>query len=55
MTTLLVTVLLRFAIILFLIAAMVVVTMAGRSELRGSCGRIDDAGCDICGAENRPK
>lgn len=55
MTTLLVTVLLSFVIILFLIAAMGVGTMAGRSELRGSCGRIDNVGCDICGTDNRDK
>ena len=53
MTTLLVTVLLSFVIILFLIAAMSVGTMAGRREFRGSCGRLDDAGCDICRSEHR--
>ena len=55
MTTLLVTVLLSFVIILFLIAAMGVGAMAGHREIRGSCGRLDDAGCDICRREDREK
>lgn len=48
MTTVLVTLLLSFVIILGVIAAMSIGVMNGRKAISGSCGGLNGGGCELC-------
>jgi len=48
MTTLLITLLLSFAVILLVIVAMSVGVLNGRRAISGSCGGLNDGGCELC-------
>lgn len=49
LATLIVTILLSFAVLLAVIAAMSVGVIAGREPVRGSCGGLNGGGCELCG------
>ena len=46
--TLLPTVLLTFAVLLIVIAAMAIGVMHGRKPISGSCGGLNGGGCELC-------
>ncbi len=46
--TLLPTLLLSFAVIALVIAAMAIGVMAGRPPIKGSCGGLNGGGCELC-------
>ena len=46
--TLVATLLLTFAILLAIIGAMAIGVMNGRQPIRGSCGGLNGAGCELC-------
>ena len=46
--TLLPTVLLTFAVLLIVIAAMAIGVMYGRKPISGSCGGLNGGGCELC-------
>lgn len=50
LATLIVTVLLSFAVLLAVIAVMSVGVVAGRRPVRGSCGGLSGGGCELCGS-----
>ena len=43
------TVLITFAVMLGVIAAMAVGVMNGRKPISGSCGGLNSGGCELCG------
>lgn len=51
--TLLVTILLSFVIITAVIVAMGIGVFAGRKPIKGSCGGLNQGGCELCGGECR--
>ena len=51
--TMLITLLLSFLIIAAAIAAMSVGVIAGRTPIKGSCGGVSGAGCELCSGECR--
>ena len=48
--TLLVTILLSFAVLLAVIGVMSIGVVAGRRPVRGSCGGLNGGGCEHCGS-----
>ena len=44
------TVLITFAVMLGVIAAMAVGVMNGRKPISGSCGGLNGGGCELCGS-----
>ncbi|MGB5353092.1 MAG: (Na+)-NQR maturation NqrM [Woeseia sp.] len=52
-----VTLLLSFIVMIAVIAAMAIGVMAGRKPIKGSCGGLNGAGCELCGGEcpEKPK
>jgi hypothetical protein len=53
MNTLAVTLLLSFAVIFGVIAAMSIGVMNGRPAIRGSCGGLNNGGCELCSGKCR--
>lgn len=53
MNTIAVTVLLSFAVILAVIAAMAIGVMVGRPSISGSCGALNNGGCELCSRKCR--
>lgn len=53
MTTVLITLLFSFAVILLVIAGMSVGVMNGRKAISGSCGGLNGGGCELCSGECR--
>ena len=53
MTTVILTMLLSFVVIAFVIAAMGVGVMAGRKPIKGSCGGLNGGGCELCSGKCR--
>ena len=49
MTTLLLTILVAFLVLLMAITAMAIGVMNGRKPISGSCGGLNGEGCSICG------
>lgn len=48
MNILAITVLLSFTVIIAVIAAMSIGVMNGRPGIRGSCGGLNNGGCELC-------
>ena len=46
--TLITTLLITFAVMLSVIAAMAVGVMNGRKPIKGSCGGLNGGGCELC-------
>jgi hypothetical protein len=55
MSTELVTLLFSFAVILLVIAGMSVGVMNGRKAISGSCGGLNNGGCELCSGKCRKK
>lgn len=55
MNTLAITLLLSFVLILGIIAAMAVGVMSGRPAIRGSCGGLNNGGCELCSGKCRDR
>lgn len=53
MTTVLITLLFSFAIILLVMAGMSVGVMNGRKAISGSCGGLNGGGCELCSGRCR--
>ena len=53
MNILLVTLLLSFAVILAVIAAMAIGVMNGRKAISGSCGGLNNGSCELCSGNCR--
>lgn len=53
MSTLLLTLVLSFAIVLGVIVAMSIGVMNGRPAIRGSCGGLNNGGCELCSGKCR--
>jgi len=53
MTTLMVTILLAFAIVLAAIAAMSIGVLNGRRPISGSCGGLNGGRCELCSGDCR--
>jgi hypothetical protein len=49
MTTIWITLLMSFAILLLVIAGMSIGVLNGRKPISGSCGGLGNGGCSICG------
>jgi hypothetical protein len=53
MNTLTITLLLSFAVIFGVIVAMSIGVMNGRPAIRGSCGGLNNGGCELCSGKCR--
>jgi hypothetical protein len=53
MNTVAITLLLSFAIVIAVIAAMGIGVMNGRGAIRGSCGGLNNGRCELCSNECR--
>jgi hypothetical protein len=53
MNTLAITLLLSFAIVIGVIAAMSIGVLNGRPAIRGSCGGLNSGGCELCSGKCR--
>jgi hypothetical protein len=53
MNTLAITLFLSFAIIIGVIAAMSIGVINGRPAIRGSCGGLNNGGCELCSGKCR--
>ena len=53
MTTVLITLLFSFAIILLVMAGMSVGVINGRKAISGSCGGLNGGGCELCSGQCR--
>ncbi len=53
MNTIAITLLLSFVVMLGIIAAMAVGVMSGRPSIRGSCGGLNNGGCELCSRQCR--
>ncbi|MDA0681162.1 MAG: DUF539 domain-containing protein [Proteobacteria bacterium] len=51
MNILAITLLLSFAVIVAVIAAMSIGVMNGRPAIRGSCGGLNNGGCELCSGD----
>ena len=51
--TLLPTILVTFAILLMVIAGMAIGVMNGRRPISGSCGGLNNGGCELCSGKCR--
>ena len=51
--TLLPTILVTFAILLMVIAGMAIGVMNGRKPISGSCGGLNNGGCELCSGKCR--
>ncbi len=48
MITILATVILAFVVLLAAVAGMAIGVMRGRAPIRGSCGGLNNGGCELC-------
>ncbi len=48
MTTILITILLSFVLLLLIIAGMSIGVLNGRKAISGSCGGLNGGGCELC-------
>ncbi|MDX1509215.1 MAG: (Na+)-NQR maturation NqrM [Woeseiaceae bacterium] len=46
-----ITFIISFLVIAFVVGAMAIGVMAGRAPIRGSCGGLNGAGCELCGGD----
>ena len=53
MTTAIITIVIAFAIMLAVIAGMAIGVMNGRKAISGSCGGLNNGGCELCSGDGR--
>jgi len=52
-TTAIITIVIAFAIMLAVIAGMAIGVMNGRKAISGSCGGLNNGGCELCSGDGR--
>lgn len=53
--TVAVTILLSFVIVIAVVGAMGIGVLAGREPIKGSCGGLNGAGCELCSGKCRKR